>query len=217
VLTGDLVNLFNFLTGLAATQQYESLLVAPASMRERFYAMIDREIEFAQKGQPARIIAKMNAMEDRETADRLYAASRAGVKVTLIVRGFCCLRPGIEGLSENIRVISVIGRFLEHARIFHFGAGREELLDGDWYIASADWMYRNLSNRVEVAVPVRDAVAKARLAEIISTHLADHRQAWELEPDGEYRRRTIPEGTPEDSPVALGTFETLIRAAAAEA
>jgi polyphosphate kinase len=159
----------------------------------------------------------MNAMEDRETADRLYAASRAGVKVTLIVRGFCCLRPGIEGLSENIRVLSVIGRFLEHARIFHFGAGREELLDGDWYIASADWMYRNLSNRVEVAVPVRDAVAKARLAEIISTHLADHCQAWELEPDGEYRRRTIPEGTPEDSPVALGTFETLIRAAAAEA
>jgi polyphosphate kinase len=217
VLTGDLVNLFNFLTGLAATQQYESLLVAPASMRERFYAMIDREIEFANKGQPARIIAKMNAMEDRETADRLYAASRAGVKVTLIVRGFCCLRPGIEGLSENIRVLSVIGRFLEHARIFHFGAGREELLDGDWYIASADWMYRNLSNRVEVAVPVRDAVAKARLAEIISTHLADHCQAWELEPDGEYRRRTIPEGTPEDSPVALGTFETLIRAAAAEA
>ncbi len=212
-ITGDLVNLFNFLTGLAATQQYSSLLVAPTCMRAKFYSLIDREIEFARKGMPARIIAKMNSLEDRETADKLYAASQAGVRITLIVRGFCCLRPGIPDLSENIGVISVMGRFLEHARIFHFAAGREEMLDGDWYMASADWMYRNLSNRVEVGVPVRDPVAKARLAEILTTHLADHRQAWDLSADGEYTRRTVPVGTPPDSPVALGTFETLMQAA----
>ena len=215
-LTGDLVNLFNFLTGLAATQQYSTLLVAPTCMRQKFYAMIDREIEFARKGMPARIIAKINSMEDRETTERLYAASAAGVKVTMIVRGFCCLRPGIPGLSENIRVLSIIGRFLEHSRIFHFGAGREDMIDGEWYMASADWMYRNLSNRVEVGVPVRDPIAKARLVEIISTHLADHRHAWELTSDGGYHRRTIPAGAGVDTPVAMGTFETLMRAANSE-
>ncbi|MCX5690625.1 MAG: polyphosphate kinase 1 [Planctomycetota bacterium] len=215
-MTGDLVNLFNFLTGLAATQEYHTLLVAPTCMRTKFNAMIDREIEFAKKGAPARIIAKINSMEDRETTDRLYAASQAGVKITLIVRGFCCLRTGVPGLSDNIRVLSIVGRFLRHSRIFHFGAGREDMLDGEWYMASADWMYRNLSNRVEVGVPVRDPVARAKLAEIITTHLADHRHAWELSADGEYHRRVAPSETPADSPMALGTFETLMRAAASE-
>jgi polyphosphate kinase len=210
-ITGDLVNLFNFLTGLAARQEYQTLMVAPSTMRLKFYELIDREIANATAGKPARIIAKINSMEDRETTDRLYAASAAGVHVTLIVRGFCCLKSGLKGLSENIRVLSVVGRFLEHSRIFHFADGQEDPLQGDWYIASADWMYRNLSNRVEVGVPVRDSVAKARLAHIIDTHVADHRQAWELGTDGSYTRRTPPAGTATDSPMFLGTFETMMR------
>lgn len=212
-ITTDLVNLFNFLTGLAARQEYKTLLVAPTTMRARFYELIDREIANALAGKPARIIAKINSMEDRETAEKLYAASAAGVKITLIVRGFCCLKPGIKGLSENIRVLSVVGRFLEHSRIFHFADGHNDPLEGDWYIASADWMYRNLSNRVEVGVPVRDNVAKARLSHIMDTHLADHRQAWELGVDGGYTLRSPHPDAPADSPMKLGTFETLMRAA----
>jgi polyphosphate kinase len=210
-ITNDLVNLFNFLTGLVATQSYASLLVAPFNMRSKFNAMIDREVEFARRGKPARIIAKINSLEDHDITERLYAASQAGVQVTLVVRGFCCLRPGVKGLSENIRVISVVGRFLEHSRIFHFGAGQEDPLDGDWFIASADWMYRNLSNRVEVGVPVHDREARARLNHIINTHLADHRCAWDLTPGGMYTRRRVDEAMTPDGPAALGTFESLMR------
>jgi polyphosphate kinase len=212
-ITNDLVNLFNFLTGLAATQTYSSLLVAPFTMRQRFNQMIDREIQNAKKGRPARIIAKINSMEDRETTDRLYAASQAGVQVTLIVRGFCGLRPGVPGLSENIRVISVVGRYLEHSRIFHFAAGQDDPLGGDWYIGSADWMYRNLSNRVEVATPVYDRDARARLAQIFDVHMQDHVNAWDLKPGGTYARRASTIDALPDSPASLGTFETLMRAA----
>src|SRR5690606_18484234 len=120
-----------------------------------------------------RIIAKMNAMEDLKITEKLYEASQAGVKITLIVRGFCCLRPGVQGLSENIDVISIVGRFLEHSRLFFFGAGKEDMADGDWFIASADWMYRNLSTRVEAACPVRDRVARQRLKRIIQIMLDD--------------------------------------------
>jgi len=210
-VTHDLVNLFNFLTGLVATQSYSSLLVAPFNMRARFNAMIDREMEFARKGKPARIIAKFNSLEDRDVTERLYAASQAGVHITLIVRGFCCLRPGVPGLSENIRVISVVGRFLEHSRIFHFSAGQEDPLDGDWFIASADWMYRNLSNRVEVGVPVHDRAARERLNRIINVHLADQRAAWDLTPSGTYTRRQPSSLVTPDSPEFMGTFETLMR------
>ncbi|MBS0198199.1 MAG: polyphosphate kinase 1 [Planctomycetes bacterium] len=213
-ITGDLVNLFNFLTGLSGTQSYQALLVAPHTMRSKFNALIDREVENARKGLPARIVAKINSMEDRETTERLYAASQAGVSITLVVRGFCCLRPGVPGLSDNIRVMSIIGRFLEHSRVFHFAAGQEDPLDGDWYIGSADLMYRNLSNRVEVAIPVRDRDARARLHEIFSVHLADHRQAWDLSGEGVYNRRVLPPNAAPDSPAALGTFETLMRSAA---
>ncbi len=210
-ITHDLVNLFNFLTGLVATQSYSSLLVAPFNMRAKFNAMIDREIEFARRGKPARIIAKINSLEDRDITERLYTASQAGVHITLIVRGFCCLRPGVPGLSENIRVMSVVGRFLEHSRIFHFAAGQEDPLDGDWFIASADWMYRNLSNRVEVGVPVHDRAARERLNRIIDVHLADQRNAWDLTPGGSYNRRTPSAIAAPDSPEAVGTFETLMR------
>jgi polyphosphate kinase len=215
-ITNDLVNLFNFLTGLVAAQSYASLLVAPFNMRVKFNAMIDREVELARRGKPARIIAKINSLEDRDVTERLYAASQAGVQITLIVRGFCCLRPGVPGLSENIRVISVVGRFLEHSRMFHFSGGHEDPLDGDWFISSADWMYRNLSNRVEVAIPVHDQHAREKLNRIINVHLADHRCAWELGREGLYTRRSVSELSGPDSPEALGTFETLMRDAQAE-
>lgn len=215
-ITGDLVHLFNYLTGIATTQEYSALLVAPSTMRSKFYALIDREAENAKRGMPARIVVKINSMEDRETIERLYAASNAGVQITLIVRGFCCLRPGIAGLSENIKVISVVGRFLEHARIFHFANGEEDPHEGNWLIASADWMYRNLSNRIEVGLPIRDSVAKRRLWEIIQAHIADHRQAWELNIDGSYTRRVVPADAPLDSPEAMGSFETLMAASLAD-
>lgn len=209
-VTSDLVQLFNYLTGLSAAQNYAHLLVAPFTMRHRFAQMIDREIENARRGRPARILAKMNSMEDREMSEKLYEASQAGVPITLVVRGFCCLRPGVKGLSDNIRVVSVVGRFLEHSRVFHFAAGQDDPADGDWFISSADWMYRNLSNRVEVAVPVRDSQARLRLQHIFDVMLADHRQAWDLNNDGTYTRRTIhPEADPA-SPAALGTFESLM-------
>lgn len=215
-ITADLVQLFNYLTGVAATQSYSHLLVAPFNMRQKFYQMIDREIENAKKKRPARIVAKFNSMEDREMADKLYAAGQAGVPITLIVRGFCCIRPGVPGLSENIKVVSVIGRFLEHSRLFHFAAGQEDPVDGDWYMSSADWMYRNLSNRVEVATPVRDTEARRTLQHIFDVMLADHRNAWDLKADGTYSRRvppaTPPAGTADPaSPQVLGTFESLMK------
>lgn len=176
----DVVDLFAYLTGRSLKRDYRKLLVAPLTMRSRFIAMIEREIENARAGKAARIIGKMNALEDIEVIQALYRASQAGVKVDLIVRGFCCLRPGMPGLSENIRVISVIGRFLEHSRVFYFfNDGKEE-----YYLGSADWMSRNLSHRVEAAVPVEEPALQARLKEIFEIMLADNRQAWELASDG---------------------------------
>jgi polyphosphate kinase len=216
-VTEDVIGLFNFLTGRSLKKEYGCLLVAPFEMRRRFMSLIDAEISHARrkrrtgKGPGGRIIAKMNALEDLKITSKLYEASRAGVKITLIVRGFCCLRPGAPGLSENIRVVSVIGRFLEHSRIFHFGAGHEEMLDGEWYISSADWMYRNLSARVEAAAPVKDRAARARLKRIIEIMLEDHRCAWDLRADGTYSRRSPGDGAAPDSPHALGTFEALMR------
>jgi len=181
----DIVDLFAYLTGRSLKRDYRKLLVAPLSMRPRFIAMIDREIEHARAGRPARIISKMNALEDTEVIQALYRASQAGVKIDLIVRGFCCLRPGMPGLSENIRVISIVGRFLEHSRIFYFhNDGKEE-----YFLGSADWMNRNLSHRVEAAVPIEDPALQARLKEILEILLADNRQAWDLAPDGTWTQR----------------------------
>ncbi len=210
-ITSDLVNLFNYLTGLAATQSYDTLLVAPFNMRQTFNQMIEREMENAKKGLPARIFAKINSMEDRDMTDRLYAASKAGVKIRLFVRGFCCLKPGVPGLSENIEVISVIGRFLEHSRVFHFACGAEDPLDGEWFISSADWMYRNLSNRVEAAVPVRDTDLRRRLLKIIEIMLADRRHAWKLRPDGGYDRLAPTGNEPDPALSEAGTFMSLMR------
>lgn len=210
-ITDELVTLFNYLTGRAAAHEYEALLVAPSTMRKRFYDLIDREIEVARAGGPGRITAKMNALEDVGMIGKLYEASAAGVRVTLIVRGFCCLRPGVPGLSENIRVLSIVGRYLEHSRIFSFGNGESDPLRGKWFIGSADWMSRNLNDRVEVAVPVEDPSARAVLQRIIEINLADRLRAWELQPDGVYKRMMPAPGDAPDSPARLGTFECLCR------
>jgi polyphosphate kinase len=210
-ITGDMVRVFNFLTGVSAAPRCEELLVAPFTMRQRIAAMIEREIDSARKGRPARIWAKLNALEDREITQHLYAASRAGVQVRLVVRGFCCLVPGVPGLSEHIAVSSVVGRFLEHSRIYHFAGGSDDPADGDWYLSSADWMYRNLSNRVEVAVPVHESENRRRLANLFDVHFRDGVNAWDLRPDGSYVQRKPDPRAQAGSPEAAGTFEVLMR------
>ncbi|HVT83170.1 MAG TPA: polyphosphate kinase 1, partial [Phycisphaerae bacterium] len=191
----DVVDLFAYLTGRSLKRDYRKLLVAPLTMRPRFIAMINREAENARVGKPARIIAKMNALEDVEVIQALYKASQAGVKIDLIVRGFCCLRPGVPSLSDNIRVQSVIGRFLEHSRIFCFhNDGHDEI-----FMGSGDWMNRNLSHRVEAAVPVEDAALQTRIKEILDILLSDNRQAWDLSPDGTWTQRVPAAGETEQS------------------
>jgi polyphosphate kinase len=181
----DLLDLFNFLTGYSYQIDYRKLLVAPVNMRNRFIEHIDGEIEHALAGRPARIIAKMNGLEDPAMVRKLYEASQAGVEIDLIVRGNCRVRPGIPGVSDNIRVMSIIGRFLEHSRIFYFHNGGTP----HYYIGSADWMRRNLSSRVEAAVPIDDPRLQEYLWFILQSSLEDHRQAWEMLPDGRYRQR----------------------------
>ncbi len=215
-ITGDIVELFNYLTGRSRKRDYERLLVAPVAMRSQFVEKIDREIAVAKAGGKGRIVAKMNAFEDAAMAEKLYEASNAGVQVDLLVRGFCCLRPGVPGMSENIRVTSTIGRFLEHSRIFHFGAGAPDPLDGEWHIGSADWMHRNLDYRVEAITPIRDRAARKRLLDIVSALLADRRDAWRMNADGTYTQLTPPSDAPADSPAAIGAFAWFMRHALAE-
>lgn len=185
-ITADVVNLFHYLTGAARTPCYQNLLIAPTNMRQRFLEGIEREIEHHRAGRPARIIAKMNQVEDLEIGQALAAASQAGVAIDLIVRGFCCLIAGVPGWTDNIRVRSIIGRFLEHSRIFYFANGQENPVEGDFIIGSADWMHRNLSGRVEAATPVKDPIARERLWEILAICLGDERQSWLMQPDGSY-------------------------------
>ncbi len=213
-ITEDLVGLFNYMTGRSRQREYQKLLVAPVAMKRAFIDLVEREINLQTPDRPGRIIAKMNQLEDRSVTDALYRASQAGVQVDLIVRGFCCLRPGVPGLSENIRVISVIGRFLEHSRIFWFSGGRSDPMEGEFFIGSADWMYRNLNTRVEVATPVETPPLRRRLWEILQIALNDRRQAWEMHPDGTYRQRST-EGLASDDPLALGTHQRLMAATVA--
>ena len=181
----DASELFNRLTGYAPAATYRKLLVAPEYLRERFDQLIRREIEHAQAGREARLIFKMNALVDARLIRRLYEASMAGVQIDLSVRGICCLRPGIEGVSENIRVTSVVGRFLEHPRIYYFANGGQP----EVYMGSADLMPRNLDRRVETIFPVEDNALKDRLLnEILAISLKDNVKARELQPDGSYVR-----------------------------
>ncbi len=187
----DLTDLFNALTGFSRQRLYRKLLVAPPNMRFRFLEMIERETANAREGKPARIIAKMNAVVDAEIIEALYAASQAGVEIDLIVRGICCLRPGVPGVSDRIRVVSIVGRFLEHSRLFYFANGGEE----QFFFGSADWMPRNLDRRVEAVAPVDDVALHPRLQALLSTCLSDNRQAWDLAADGTYTQRS-PNGEP---------------------
>jgi len=184
-LGADLTDLFNFLTGYSRQKSYRKLLVAPVSLRGRMIEMINREAENCRQGKTGRIVAKMNSLVDKQVIQTLYQASQAGVEVDLIIRGICCLRPGIAGISENIRVISIIGRFLEHSRIFYFhNQGKEEI-----FIGSADWMTRNLSRRVEAVTPIIAPEIFGDLQEILGVMLADNRKAWELQPEGTFVQR----------------------------
>jgi polyphosphate kinase len=183
----DITQLFNFLTGYSRKVEYDQLLVAPHTLRQGLYDLIDNEIAAARAGRPAAMLMKMNSLVDAPMIDRLYAASQAGVDIELIIRGICCLRPGVPGLSENIRVTSLIGRYLEHSRIFRFanGAGPSQPAV---FISSADLMPRNLDRRVEIIAPVHDPVCVERLGRILDTELADNQLAWTLDADGFWHR-----------------------------
>ena len=210
-ITRDVITLFHYLTGHSEAPSCPSLLVAPVTMRPRLLELISREVANKRAGLPARIVAKMNQLEDPELIEALCEASGAGVPIDLIVRGFCCLRPGVPGRSENIRIRSIIGRFLEHSRVFHFAAASENPAQGDFFIGSADWMYRNLSKRVEVVTPILDEDAKMRLWGVLDICLRDQRQAWVLGEDGKYSQLR-PAGSGE-GPEARGTHETLMELA----
>jgi len=191
-LGADLHDLFNELSSSSRPPQtaFRRILVSPTFLTQRLLQLIAREAEHARKGdREARIRAKINGLADPEIIEALYRASQAGVEVALIVRGVCTLRPGVVGLSERIRVTSVLGRFLEHARIYHFANGG----DPEYFIGSADWRPRNLRQRVEVVAPVSDPAARARLDSILELQLTDP-TAWDLEPDGNYRRRSPESG-----------------------
>lgn len=194
-LGADLTDLFNYLTGYSRQQSYRKLLIAPVNLRQQMLGLIRREIEQAKAGHHGRIVAKMNALVDPEIIATLYEASQAGVQIDLIVRGICCLRPGLEGVSDNIRVISIVGRYLEHSRIFYFHNNGEEQV----FIGSADWMPRNLDRRVEAVVPIEDPDIAKDLQEILGILLADNRQAWDLQSDGRYVQRQPSKNCPEQS------------------
>ncbi|MBC7370368.1 MAG: polyphosphate kinase 1 [Bdellovibrionaceae bacterium] len=185
----ELVEFFHFLTGRSLKSSYDHLLIAPVNMFPKFKAMIEREGEHAKAGKPSQVIAKFNNMEENDIAIALYQASQKGTQVDLIVRGFCCMRPRVPGLSDNVRVTSVIGRFLEHSRLFYFRNGAADPLDGEFFLGSADWMYRNLHARVESIVPILDRSLKEKLWEILQLYLKDCRQSWQMNPNGDYSQK----------------------------
>jgi polyphosphate kinase len=188
----DVADMFNFLTGFARPRGYRRVLVAPQHMRQGIVAEIERTIAAHEKGRPARIRMKMNALVDRECVQALYRASQAGVPVEINVRGICCLKPGVPGVSENIRVVSIVGRFLEHSRIYAFQR------DGEFevMIGSADLMPRNLDTRVELLAPVRDEAARADLVDTLDRCFADNTNTWQLSAEGRWQRCSPGGGEP---------------------
>jgi polyphosphate kinase len=189
----DATDLFNYLTGYSNKQHYRKLLVAPVEMRADLEGLIRQEMEYQSRGEEGHIIIKVNALVDKPMVRLLYQTSQAGVKIDLIVRGACSLRPGVEGLSENIRVTSILGRFLEHSRIFYFRNGGQEKI----YLGSADLMPRNLNQRVEVMFPVEDAHLVEHIRDdILKLLLSDNVRARRMLPDGNYQRISPAPGEP---------------------
>jgi len=205
----EVAMLFNTLTGLSEFKGIKQLLVAPFQMHDLFLKLIQHERDLARHGKEGRIIVKLNSLVEESLIVALYEASQAGVKIDLIVRGICCLRPGVKGVSENIRVISIVGRFLEHSRIFYFGNGDKPKV----YLGSADWMPRNLFRRVEVVFPVLDPGLRKRITDvIIPGYLSDCGKARVLGSDGVYTRAICPSG--QEPTQAQLTFRNLARKAA---
>jgi polyphosphate kinase len=182
----DLTELFNLLTGYARPQKFHHLVLAPSGLREHFLTLIRREAEQARAGQPARIIAKVNSLIDAAIIEELYAARQAGVRIDLIVRGMCSLRPNLDGVSDGIRVVSIVDRYLEHARIFYFQNGG----NNTFLLASADWMPRNFDRRIEIAFPIIDPRLQTRIKDFLELQLADTVKGWWMQPDGDYVRRS---------------------------
>jgi polyphosphate kinase len=183
-LAEDGSDLFNYLTGYSEQEEYQELLVAPLTLREKIERLIEEQTEKARAGEPATITCKTNSLTDPQIIELLYEASQAGVKIDLVVRSICCLRPGVEGVSENIRVVSLVGRFLEHARIFAFSDDDDETI----YLGSADLMQRNLDRRVETAFPLREKHHRERVRRLLDLQLSDNANGWELGPDGTFER-----------------------------
>lgn len=188
-ITSELVEFFNYLTGKSLKHDYQHLILAPVNMFNKFKELIQRERDHAKSGRPSLIIAKFNNMEENDLSLALYEASQNRVPIQLIVRGFCCIKPHIKGVSETINVQSTLGRFLEHSRVFYFRNGKENPLDGDFYIGSADWMYRNLHARVEAMCPIYDKVAKEKLWSILQLYWNDTKQTWIMRADGAYEKK----------------------------
>ena len=207
-ITTEIIHLFNYLTGHSLKDDYKETLIAPLTMEKKLLEYVEKEVQEAKAGRPAYIIAKMNGLEDKHIIDALYKASKAGVKIDLIVRGVCCLRPGVKGLSERIRVISILGRLLEHSRVFYFQNKALDPTDGVFYISSADWMDRNLHRRVELAVPIKDPALRQRVWQSLQVMLQDNEQAWEMQPDGSYKLLKS-----SDKEVSIATQETLFELA----
>ncbi len=188
-ITNELVEFFNYLTGKSLKQDYQHLILAPVNMFNKMKELIQRERDHAKAGKPTLIIAKFNNMEENDLSLALYEASQNKVPIQLIVRGFCCIKPHIKGVSETINVQSTLGRFLEHSRLFYFRNGKENPLDGDFFIGSADWMYRNLHARVEAITPIYDKAAKEKLWIILQTYWNDVKQTWIMRSDGSYEKK----------------------------
>jgi polyphosphate kinase len=180
--------MFNFLTGYGRPAEYRKVLVSPTTMRDRIVEEIERTVAAHEAGEQARIALKMNSLVDARCIQALYAASQAGVRVDLNVRGICCLRPGVEGVSENIRVVSIVGRFLEHSRVYAFQRGEETRV----LMGSADLMPRNLDSRVELVAPVEDEESKAEMLDMLERCFADNANAWELDSAGRWARVATP-------------------------
>jgi polyphosphate kinase len=188
----DLAKVFNFFTGPTLDDRFRRLLIAPVTMRTRFTEFVRREADHAREGRRARIVVKANGLEDPGIVEELYRASMAGVEIDLIVRDICRLRPGLEGISDTVTVHSVVGRFLEHSRIFYFENGG----DPEWYTGSADWMTRNLDNRVEAVAPVESRPLREQLRFVLEATLADNRRRWVMDSEGGYEQVTPGEGEP---------------------